>query len=119
MAEREQRPIPPWAERERREDMAWIAENLQDFWAVAKAGYEKVGRGALIVDTMVQPTGGGHPFGYITQEQIRQLGSQDEMRMVAAYDPAWELVIILLKAGDRMSSYRIGIPAQQSRPSTR
>lgn len=119
MPERERRPIPAWAEREHREHMAWIAENLQDFWAVAKAGYEQEGRGALIVDTMVQPTGGGHPFGYITQEQIRRLGSQDEMRMVAAYDPAWGLVIILLKPRERMSSYRIGIPGQQSKPSTR
>lgn len=99
--------------------MAWITENLQGFWTVARAGYEHEGRGALIVDTTVRPTGAGHPFGYITQEQVQQLGSQDEIRMVAAYDPAWELVIILLKAGDRMSAYRISIPGQQPRPSTR
>jgi len=120
MPERERRSeIPRWAERERTEDLAWIGENLQGFWNAARSGYEADGRGALVADTTVKPTGGGHPFGYMRQEQIQQFGGKDETRMVSAYDPSWELVIVLLKPKDRMSSYRVGIPKQQSKPTTR
>lgn len=119
MPEREKRPIPNWAERERREDIAWITQNLPGFWKAARAAYEREGRGALIVDTTVRPTGAGHPFGYVSQEQIQRFGGPDEIRMVGAYDPSWELVIVLLKPKDRMSSYRVGVPGQQSKPTTR
>jgi hypothetical protein len=118
--ERERRPeIPRWAERERTEDLAWIGENLQEFWNVARSGFESEGRGALVIDVVAMATGKGHQFGYVKQEQIRQSGSKDEIRMVAAYDPSWELVIILLKQRDRMSSYRVGIPGQQSEAKAR
>lgn len=114
MPERDRRkPLPTWAERERTEDLTWIGENLQGFWGAARSGYEASGRGALVVDTDVRPTGVCHPFGYVLQEQIRQLGAKDEIRMIAAYEPSWELVIILLKPRDRMSSYRVGIPGRQ------
>ena len=106
------RAIPRWAERERMADLAWIAENLQGFRSMARAAYETEGRGALVVDTTVRPTGGGHPFGFVSQEQIRRFGGQDEMRMIATYDPTWEMVIVLIKPGERISSYRIGIPRQ-------
>jgi len=113
------RPIPHWAERERLGDLAWIAENLPGFWSTARAAYEAEGRGALVVDMTVRPTGGGFPFGYVAQEQIRQFGGQDEVRMVAVYDPSWEMVIVLIKPRDRISSYRVGIPGQQSEPHAR
>lgn len=109
------RPIPHWAERERLGDLAWIAENLSGFWSRARTAYETEGRGALVVDMTVRPTGGGFPFGYVAQGQIRQFGGQDEMRMVAVYDPSWELVIVLLKPQDRVSSYRLGIPGHLSK----
>jgi hypothetical protein len=45
MPERERRPqIPNWAERERKEDLAWISENLQRFWAKEILHYA-IGRG--------------------------------------------------------------------------
>lgn len=120
MAKHERRPsIPAWAERERGEDLVWIGENLQEFWNIARSGFEAEGRGALVIDVVALATGTGHQFGYVKQEQIRQLGAKDEIRMVGAYDPSWELVIILLKLQDRMSSYRVGIPGQQSRLSNR
>ena len=109
------RAIPYWAERERTADLAWIAENLHGFWATARAAYGVEGRGALVVDTTVRPTGGGHPFGYVSQEQIRQFGGQDEIRMVATYDPSWEMVIVLIKPRDRISSHRVGVPGQLSK----
>ena len=114
MPERERRSeIPRWAERERTEDLAWIGENVQEFWKVARSGFEAEGRGALVIDIVAMATGTGHQFGYVAQEQIRQARGEAEIRMVAAYDPAWELVIVLLKSEDRMSSYRVGIPRQK------
>lgn len=115
MPERERRPIPRWAERERTEDPAWVGENLPGFWEVARSGFKREGRGALVVDMIAIATGAGYPFGYVRQEQIQQFGGKDEIRMVAAYDPSWELVIILLKPQNRVSSYRVGIPGQQSK----
>ena len=110
MPECERRPeVPRWAKRERTEDLAWIGENLQGFWEVARSGYESEGRGALVIDMVAMATGTGHQFGYVSQEQIRQFGGKDEIRMVAAYDPSWELVIVLLKPRDRISSYRVGV----------
>jgi hypothetical protein len=120
MPEREpKRPIPRWAERERAEDFAWIAENLSGLWMAAKAAYAVHGRGAVVVDTTVRPTGAGHPFGYFSQEQIRQLAGPDEIRMVTEYNASWEVIIVLLKRGERISSYRIGVPGQQPKPNTR
>jgi hypothetical protein len=119
MPERERRPIPRWAERERTEDLAWIGENLQEFWKVARSGFEAKGRGVLVIDMVAMVTGTGHQFGYVSEEQIRQFGGKDEIRMVAAYDPSWELVIVLLKPRDRISSYRVGVPEQRLRPDTR
>jgi hypothetical protein len=118
MPERERRPsIPAWAERERTSDLLWIAENLESFWQAAQAGYADQGRGAIGVDTTAAPTVVGHPFGYLTQAQIGEYGGRDEMRMVATYDPTRELVIILLKAQGRVSSYRVGLPPG-ARPAT-
>jgi hypothetical protein len=119
MAKHERRPsFPAWAERERGEDLAWIGENLQEFWKVARSGFEAEGRGALVIDMVAMASGTGHQFGYVIQEQIRQFGGKDEIRMVAAYDPSWELVIVLLKPQNRVSSYRAGIPGQQSKART-
>jgi len=113
MPEGERKPhIPPWAERERLGDMAWLAENMYVFWTAAQAGYEELGRGAVTVDTTARPVrGGGNPLWYVTQEQVSEYFGPDEIRMVAAYEPQWQFVAILLKDQGRVSSYRIGIPA--------
>jgi hypothetical protein len=92
---------------------------LQEFWEVARSGFEVKGRGALVIDLVAMSTGTGHQFAYVIQEQIRQSGGKDEIRMVATYDPSWEIVIILLKPQDRVSSYRVGILGQKSKPNIR
>jgi hypothetical protein len=102
--------IPPWAERERLSDMAWIGENLHVFWPAAQAAYEEEGRGAIVADTTVRPTGEGHPFGYFSQQLVIAFGDRDAIRMVAAYDPEWQFVAMLLKPSNRVSTYRIGVP---------
>ena len=108
MIERQRGRFPTWAERDRAGDLAWIEENLHVFWPVAHGGYEKQGRGAIVVDTIQRPTGEGHPFGYFPQAMVEQTADEDAQRMVREYDPTWEMVTILLKTGDRVSVYRIG-----------
>lgn len=105
--------IPEWAQRERLADLAWIVENLAEFWAAAQQGYEAAGRGALAVDTTAQPEPDkGNPMYYFTQEQLSLLAfaGEDEIRMVAEYDPTWQFVAMLLKEQARVSSYRVGVP---------
>ena len=101
--------IPAWARQERWSDMAWIAENMHVFWPAAQQQYQTLGRGAIVVDTTLRPTGAGHPFTYYSQEQINQTDDADAQRMVREYDPETELVIVLLKPQDRVSVYRMGV----------
>jgi hypothetical protein len=109
MPERKEKRFPDWAERERAGDLAWINENLHIFWPAAQASYQTVGRGAIVVDITVRPTGEGHPFAYLDEEAIKQIGDEDTQRLVQEYDPGWEFIATLLKSRDRMSSYRLGI----------
>ena len=105
--------IPEWAQRERLADLAWIAENMIEFWAAAQRGLAEFGRGAIAVDTTVQPDPGrGNPMYYLPQEQLPSLdfAGEDEIRMVSEYDPTWQFVAMLVKEQNRVSSYRVGMP---------
>jgi hypothetical protein len=100
--------IPDWAQWERQSDLGWIAENRDAFWTVATTAFQDVGPGAIVVDTTVQPLpGSGHPFGYFSQGPIEQQAYEDTMRMVSEYDPQHEFAVVLLKAQDRISTYRM------------
>jgi hypothetical protein len=108
------RDIPEWARRERLADLAWIIENLPGFWVAAQRGFSEFGRGAVTVDTTIQPEPGkGNPIWYVPQELINQHFSEDEQRLVSRYQPDAELVTILLKPDARVSTYRV-----QARPTT-
>ena len=109
MNNKRRRKIPAWARQERCSDMAWIAENVHVFWPAAQQQYQALGRGAIVVDTTLRPTGAGHPFTYYNQEQINQTEDEDAQRMVREYDPETEMVIVLLKPQDRVSVYRMGV----------
>jgi hypothetical protein len=99
--------IPDWARRERGRDLEWIKENLHIFQPAAKNAYKELGRGAIVVDTTSRPTGEGNPFAYFPQEIIAEGDDEDTKRMVSEYNPKDEIVILLLKSGDRSSTYRI------------
>ena len=62
--------IPEWAAQERLSDLAWIQENLNVFWTAAEAQYRREGRGAIVVDTTVRPTGAGNPFTCLARAEV-------------------------------------------------
>src|SRR3990172_9820904 len=102
--------IPNWARRERLSDLMWLNDNLHIFWPAAQQQYQEQGRGALVVDTTVQPEEGkGNPFGYVPQELIEEGDDADLKRMVREYVPDRELIVTLLKAQERISSYRVQV----------
>jgi hypothetical protein len=104
----ERRDIPAWARQERERDFGWIQENLQVFEWASKTSYESSGRGALVVDTTIQPIPGrGHPFVYFSQEQFEDNDDEDTKRIVQEYDPEKEFVVVLIKADNRTSTYRV------------
>ena len=109
MAEQEQNRFPPWAERDRAGDLAWIGENLHVFWPAAQLGHGEFGRGAIVVDITQRPAGEGHPFGYFSLEMVEQSDFEEAKRMVRKYDPTWEMVTVLLKTDGRLSAYRVGV----------
>ena len=110
----ERQNIPEWAQQERRGDLDWIQENLDVFEVAAKVAYEGAGRGAIVVDTTIQPLpDSGHPFAYFSQEQVEEYDDKDITRMVKTYNPQHEFILVLLKPEDRTSTYRIR-PQQQS-----
>jgi hypothetical protein len=104
----EDKPIPAWVRLERRRDLEWIDENVEIFWMAATSAFELSGRGAIVVDTTTQPApDAGHPFGYLSQEQLEQDGDEDIKRMLLQYNPSQELVLLLLKPEYRTSTYRL------------
>jgi hypothetical protein len=111
----EARNKPNSADREHPKESAWIIEDLDVFWLFASRAFEETGRGAIVVDTNVQPTpGAGHPVGYFSQERIEDNAlttTKDERirRMVAEYHPTEEYVLVLLRPGDNASAFRVGI----------
>ena len=107
--------MPEWAEPERMSDLAWLRENLDVLWPAAQQGYETLGRGAVVLDTTLRPTGEGHAFGYFPREVVEQQGDEDTQRLVREYDPPTEFVSVLLKTQDRVSSYRLRVIDAESR----
>jgi hypothetical protein len=45
---------------------------------------------------------------------IEQMKDPDALRIVQGYDPSWELVAMLLKNEQRVSTYRVGVPAARN-----
>jgi len=98
--------IPEWAVQERLSDLAWIQENLDVFWPAAQAQYRRAGRGAIVVDTTIRPTGAGNPFTYLAQAEVDKTLDHEAQRIVREYDPDTEMVIVLFKQKGRISVYR-------------
>ncbi len=108
--------IPDWAHQERQADMGWIGENFHIFWSTANEAFAEMGRGAIVVDTVLQPIpGGGNPFAYFPQAFIEAYDDEDTRRLVREYNPQKEIVVMLLKENDRTSAYRIRLERQRKK----
>ena len=78
------------------------------FWTAAQQQYQEQGREAIVVDTTVQPVEGkGNPFAHFPQEKVEKGTDADVQRMVKQYDPEREMVVMLLKPEERVSTYRV------------
>lgn len=100
--------VPDWARLQREADLDWIGEILPILWPLAQAQFKAYGRGAVVIDTTSVPLeGAGHPIMYCPASLINETGSEDERRMVAQYDPNKELLVILIKQGYTVSTYRL------------
>ena len=64
------------------------------------------GRGAIVVDTTIRPTGAGNPFTYLAQAEVNKTQDHEAQRIVQEYDPHTEMVIVLFKQEGRISVYR-------------
>ena len=103
----ERNNLPSWAERERWTDLAWITSQLPLLHVAAEMAFQSLGRGAIVVDTTSRAAGERLPCAYFTAEAIQRYEDAHINRLVTQYDPQDELVIVLLKAESRTSSYRI------------
>jgi hypothetical protein len=109
--ERHLRLVPDWAERERRTDLDWIEDHLLLCRAAVLDYYRLYGRGALVIDTTIDPE--VHDEGLLWYLPFTELQSLDETAvqdLVEAYDPAREMVIVLLKHGTKQNLYCITLP---------
>lgn len=102
-----QQPNSAWAQRERWTDLAWIGRHLADLQPVARAAFPEWGRGAVVVDTTTRLAALGYPFAYVGQAAVAQYADLDTEDLLARYDPAEELVVVLLKPERRASAYRM------------
>jgi len=92
----------------------WIRENLHVLWPFAATAFTAQARGVIMVDTTSQPElGRGNPYGYLPQTEIEKLRDDDAIRMVTQYDPNREVVIVLLKSGERTSTYRVQVKLRE------
>lgn len=111
----EKKRIPEWARKGRENDLTWIQENLDIFNIAATIGHKDFGRGVIVVDTSLQSVEGmGHPFGYFSMEQIEDYDDEETKHIVRKYNLEQEFVLVLLKPGDRTSTYRICIQRRKS-----
>ena len=116
MPSSQERRFPGWAEEERADDLAWINENWHIFWAASQVGYERWGRGALVIDTttvIIHEAGAGSPLSYVPQEATEARNWEELDRLLREYDPSWEIVAVLLKERGRKSAYRLGMAEQR------
>jgi hypothetical protein len=90
---------------DRQTDLNWIAENLAVLSSKTESLYREHGKGALLID---HNKAGTEPnWHYLPAAELpREDG--DTQRMVQRYDPEAQFVIVLLKSGDRQSSYQVG-----------
>jgi len=94
--------------RERRHK-AWIDQHLKWLFGVAREGYTRAGRGAIVI---LPTTGREATVSYVSETVAAQseCGWPDATvaRIVANYPPLTHMVV-LIEEDQRISTYRVGV----------
>jgi hypothetical protein len=123
----EQESAKPF-ERESAYDLRWIGENMYLFDPLACEGFERVERGAIVVNLaeliLKRNYDEGHPFNYRAVRQLADWWDTDEFaqmsqqmsvqEMLADYDPSREMVVVLIRDW-KGSAYRIPLLKEDER----
>ena len=111
----ESQKTPDWARQEYLADSDWIVKDLDVLWLFAARAFDETGPGAIVVDVGVQPIpGAGHPVGYFTQEQIEEKDVRIK-HALREYQPTEEFVLVLLRPGNIISAFRVGLVSSDPR----
>jgi hypothetical protein len=105
--------------RESRESHAeFLTLNWRLLAAAAWDGYQRQGRGAIVIDSMHAtdaPSGlpwqvGRADSAYVALADLERTGiaQEEEKRLIARYDPEREIVAIILRSDGGVSGYRMG-----------
>ena len=86
-------------------DLKWINENLATLTLFARTNYQTVGRGVLVIDHS-ESGKTDPPVDYLPLLDL-PADDEDTRRMVREYDPSEELIVLLMKPDDLVSSYRL------------
>lgn len=92
---------------EKQSDFEWLAENLDIFRSVAVEATARHGRGAVAVDLVRPPVNDGNLCIYWPQEHIDAYAGEAVRALLREYEPESEVVVMILKPGDRISAYRL------------
>jgi len=99
--------LTDWSAKERQADLAWIDENLPTFKNVALAEYDQQGPGIILIHIFEKQDDVGHPYGYLSQSVVEEIGDEEVKQAVQAYDPHNEVVVTLLKSNYRGRTYQV------------
>lgn len=100
--------LTDWTSKEYEADRTWIDENLPVLRNAALSEYDEIGPGAVFIDTREYDEGkNSHPFYYLSQANIEELENEETKQVISEYSPNQELVIVLIKTGERECVYKI------------
>jgi hypothetical protein len=80
--------------------LAWIRDNLAEFWTTAYTGYCNQGRGAVVIDTTTAPLGEDSQFQYTPQADIEVQAdnvARQLAHLVADYDPHRQFIAVFIR----------------------
>ena len=100
----------PASEQQRAQEESWLKEHLPAFWNTAQGGYHKSGPGALVIDSRGKSLDEETPFYYVPQTNF--VAQEDEISQqladwVAEYDPAQQLVAVIIRPDDDTTVFSI------------
>jgi hypothetical protein len=98
-------------EKEGFEDAALIAQQVSVLFATAQLWYATTGRGIVVVDATLQLGKAFPALSYFGAAEVLHVGKAEMCRIVREYDPGCEVVVVLLKQANQMSTYTMTVLA--------